>query len=93
MFNFAKVCKSENYTREEYQELVKYIKEIAINIVENHLSKSKKHNTGVYSDIELLNSLIPFYDTNSKEYKQCIMELKSLGVEFYNDNGKLSFRY
>ena len=93
MFNFAKECKSENYTKEEYQEWVKYIKDIAINIVENHLSKSKKHNTGIYSDIELLNSLIPFYDTTSKEYKQCIMELKSLGVEFYNDNGKLSFRY
>ena len=93
MFNFAKECKSENYTREEYLEWAKYIKDVAKNIVANHLSKSKKHNTGIYSDIELLNSLIPFYDTTSKEYKQCIMELKTLGVEFYNDNGKLSFRY
>lgn len=93
MFNFAKECKKENYTREEYLDWVKYIKEIAKNVVENHLKKSPKHNTGVYSCIELLNSLIPFYDTNSKEYKQCIVELKKLGVEFYNDNGELSFRY
>lgn len=93
MFNFAKECKLENYTREEYLSWLKYIKEVAKNIVENHLKINAKHNTGIYSDIELLNSLIPFTDINSKEYKQCIMELKCLGVEFYNDNGNLSFRY
>lgn len=93
MFNFAKLCKLEGYTKEEYFEWLSYIKDIAKNIVEEHLKKNSLHNTGIYSDIKLLNSLIPFYDTNSKEYNQCIIELKKLGVEFYNENGKLSFRY
>ena len=91
MSNFAKLCKLDGYTYEEYKEWLKYIQDIAKNMVEQHLRKSKKYNTGVYSDIKLLNSLIPFNDTSSKEYKQCIFELKHLGVEFY-DNQKY-FRY
>ena len=91
MFSFSKECFKENYTKEQYLEWARYIKDVAENIVENHLKKSKKHNTGVYSDIELLNSLIPFYDTGSKEYKQCILELKKLGVEFYENQKYFRF--
>lgn len=90
MFNFAKECAICGYTKQEYLEWVEYIKNVAKNIVEIHLKKSPLHNTGIYSDIKLLNSLIPFNNTASKEYKQTIVELKKLGVEFYNIN---NFRY
>ena len=86
MFDYSKECFKKGYTIEEYKEMLKYLQEVARNIVEIHL---KKNEFGLYKDIELLKSLFP--ELEEKEEKQLMIELKKIGVETY-DNSKL-FRY
>ncbi|HHX67500.1 MAG TPA: hypothetical protein GX708_05515 [Gallicola sp.] len=76
----------QGYTLEEFKEWELYLKDVAKCIT----SKLKKqYNYGVYRDAIVLYSMFPELDKTNK--KQLIIELKNLGVEFY-DNGKL-WRY
>ena len=92
MNNYVKYCIELGMSLEEYKKSIEYLKSIAKNIIENHLKKDKFHNTGVYQDISMLNSLIPQATLAiPQEYNQLIIELKKLGVEFYGKN--MDWRY
>ena len=86
MFNYAKELYQQGYTLEEFKEWRLYLKDVAKFITSN---LKKRYNNGIYRDAVVLYSMFPELDEINK--KQLINELKSLGVEFY-DNGKL-WRY
>lgn len=92
MNSYVKYCYEQGMNYEEYKKNIEYLKSVASNIVENHLKKDNFHNTGVYQDISMLNSLIPQATLAiPQEYNQLIIELKKLGVEFYGKN--MDWRY
>lgn len=86
MFNYSQQMYKQGYTLEEYKEWKVYLKDVAESITSN---LKKQYNNGIYRDIVILQSMYPEIDELHK--KQLTIELKSLGVEFY-DNGKL-WRY
>lgn len=86
MFNYSKEMYQQGYTLEDFTEFKTYLKDVAKFITSN---LKKRYNNGVYRDIIILKSMFP--DIDEVHIKQLTIELKSLGVEFY-DNGKL-WRY
>lgn len=87
MNNYVKYCIERGMNLNEFKKSIEYLRSVAENIVENYLKKDKFHNTGVYQNIEMLNSLIPQAILSiPQEYNQLIIELKKLGVEFYGKN-------
>ena len=86
MFNYAKEMHKQGYTLEEFREWQSYLKDVAKSITSN---LKKQYNNGIYRDKVILYSMFPELDAINK--KQLLVELKNLGVEFY-DNGKL-WRY
>lgn len=86
MFNYAQEMHKQGYTLKEYKDWQLYLKEVAKDITSN---LKKKYNNGIYRDKEILYSFFPELEEIHK--KQLLVELKSLGVEFY-DNGNL-WRY
>lgn len=86
MFNYAKEMYKQGYNLQEYKEMLKYLKEVAIHITGE---LKKYYNNGIYRDKNVLYSFFP--ELEEIHIRQLLMELKNLGVEFY-DNGKL-WRY
>ena len=86
MFNYAKEMYQQGYTLEEFKEWRLYLKDVAEFITSN---LKKRYNNGIYRDVIILQSMYPELD--KLHIKQLTIELKNLGVEFY-DNGKL-WRY
>ena len=86
MFNYSQEMYKQGYTLEEFREWQVYLKDVAEFITSN---LKKRYNNGIYRDVTILYSMLPELDTINK--KQLLVELKNLGVEFY-DNGKL-WRY
>jgi len=79
--NMAKYCKNEGFTLEEYETFRENIKASAKAILEV-IKGLRKPNTGVYYPInEIFNS------ESDEVLKGFItIELKRLGVEFFDDN-------
>lgn len=86
MFNYSQEMYKQGYTLEEFKEWQLYLKDVAKCITSN---LKKQYNNGIYRDKDVLYSFFP--QLQEIHIKQLLVELKNLGVEFY-DNGNL-WRY
>ena len=80
MFNYAQEMHKKGYTLKEYKDWQLYLKEVAKNITSN---LKKQYNNGIYRDKDSLYSFFP--ELEEIHTKQLLVELKSLGVEFYDN--------
>ena len=80
MFNYIQEMYKKGYTLDEYKEWLNYLKVVAVCIT-SYLKK--RYNDGIYRDVEILYSMFPEIEELHK--RQLIIELKHLGVEFYDD--------
>jgi hypothetical protein len=77
----AQYAKNKNMTYDEYQTLEANIKSIASATIQN-VKQLHKTDTGVYYPIDEIIHYMA--DTDIKNF--IILELKKLGVEFYDNN-------